>query len=140
MQLLILKLMLIETIPECPELNEELLTQLGQIYNHFTTRQGFPFSYCQRATIPVAKKTGLYVVGGYFRVDRETDAYGTRTLFPPHWWMEDRQATVIDLTLFQFNPWLNRPLPPNLIVVKETDSLYGRYVRSNSDKGKIRTY
>lgn len=132
--------MLVEFPIECPELDEILLAELNRIHSCLTARKNFPFKYCQRATFPIAEKTGLYVVGGYFKLDRETDAYGSRTLFPPHWWLEDRANTVIDFTLSQFNPWLNILIPQDLVVATQTDPIYHRYIKPDSEKGKFRVY
>lgn len=117
-----------ESLSYPPRINDELLTKIQNIYNELTQKdKDFPFPYdkCMPTSQRLSGEFGLRFVSGRFRVDH----LPRRIRKIPHFWVEDADGTIVDLTASQFNIWLNEPIPAGMLVVTSRDPLYRRYKR-----------
>lgn len=115
-----------ESLSDPPRINDELLAKIQNIYNKLTQEdKDFPFPYgtCRPTSQRLSDEFGLRFVSGRFRVDH----LPRRIRKIHHFWVEDADGTIIDLTVSQYNIWLNEPIPMGMLVVTSKDPLYKRY-------------
>ena len=117
-------------------LDPSVRERLEDTYNHLSQNKPFPKGYCSMASEFTADERFLFLSKGFFVTDRIiTSILGTRRR-QPHYWTEDPEKRIIDMTAPHFNDGLIEKLPSGILVIPPTSFLYRRYIKLN-ENGRV---
>lgn len=107
------------------KLDQSLLDELEVVQMEYFERKGFPDGYCIEVSRGIAYDYGLRYQEGFLILDFP-DKKGS--LLVAHAWCKDIQGIIIDLTAYQFNAKLKKPLSRCVEVVRPENPFYKRYL------------
>jgi hypothetical protein len=122
-------LTMVETHEGLNLLDPYLQEYLKSVYTKVKDWPDFPRGLCELVSDKIIVEHELSQVRGRFRLDKPGFLPGaTFVIHPSHHWVESAEGHIIDFTVSQFNPWLNKSIQPEILVITSRHSLYSRYI------------
>lgn len=118
-----------------PNWDTRIIEPLQTVYAEIKKSPLFPSGECISASVDLFFKHGFNIEGGWFLVDRPSEADLITGRFQTHFWSYHRESTgstIYDLTLAQFNLHLTNPVPQGIIIVEMGTRLWQRYIDANN--------
>lgn len=113
--------------------NPRLDIELHSIYDwyaqiHGDQFLGFPYFFCEEASLAVSRLGFTLISRGSFKVDLPS-------VMIEHFWCEDEEGRIIDLTLAQFNIWLlpHHRVPRGPLILEPGHPLHQRFYPPRED-------
>jgi hypothetical protein len=112
------------------------MDELKQLYREVSSNRrafpNFPYNRCQDVSrfvveqLPHRRLEHVWF-GGFFMVDKSFVTSDPLYIYSQHGWATTPEGDIVELTGWQFNEWLLRPLPRKPLIIKPDDELYSRY-------------